>query len=105
MHIGDLRRRITIQQQSSIQDSYGEPVNTWTDIATVWASVNPINGREFFAGMQVKSEITTRITIRYLSTVKSSMRAIYRDITYDIQSVIDLNERHREMELMCRELV
>ncbi|HCZ15773.1 MAG TPA: head-tail adaptor, partial [Candidatus Accumulibacter sp.] len=46
---GTLRKRITLQQQSLSVDSYGQQVITWTDVATVWASLEPSVGRELVA--------------------------------------------------------
>lgn len=34
---GDLRQRITLQEQSTDIDGAGQPIDTWTDVATVWA--------------------------------------------------------------------
>lgn len=106
MNAGKLRHRITIQQQQeSTKDSYGALVESWLDVAaSIWASVEPLSGREFYAAQQVNSETTTRITIRYRSGVISKMRAVYGERIYDILSVIDPEERHIEMQLMCKEL-
>jgi SPP1 family predicted phage head-tail adaptor len=103
--LGRLRHRVTIQQQSSTQDGYGEQVNTWNDLITVWASVEPLKGREHFAAQQVKTETTTRIKMRYRAGIVSKMRVAYGSKTYDIMSVIDLEERHIELHLMCMELI
>ena len=105
MRIGELRHRIVIQQQSSIQDGYGQPVSSWIDVSTLWSSIEPLSGREFFAAQQVNSETTTRIKIRYLAGVVSKMRVVYGLKIYDILYVIDPEERHIEMQLMCKELI
>lgn len=103
--LGRLRHRVTIQQQSSTQDGYGEQVNTWSNLKTVWASVEPLQGRERFAAQQVQTETTTRIKMRYLAGIESKMRVAYGTKTYDIMSVIDLEERHIVLHLMCMELM
>lgn len=103
--LGRLRHRVTLQQQSSTQDGYGEQVNSWSDLKTVWASVEPLKGRELYAAQQVKTEITTRIKMRYRAGVVSKMRVVYGSKTYDILSVIDAEERHIELHLMCMELM
>lgn len=104
-NLGRLRHRITFQQQSSTQDGYGEQVNTWSNLKTVWASVEPLHGRERFAAQQVHSETTTRIKMRYQAGIESKMRALYGSKTYDILSVIDLEERRIVLHLMCMELI
>lgn len=105
MKIGDLRHRITLQKLEMVQNAYGEMTETWTDVSTVWASVNPISAREFFQAETVNSEITHKILIRYRENVKPSMRVKFKDRIFFIQSVINFNEKNEALQLMCKELV
>lgn len=101
-----LNKRITIQQltaDSPAQDDYGEPSNTWTEFATVWAAVEPIQGREFWAQQQVQSEVKVRVRTRYISGVLPNMRISYGSRILDIVEVIDPQEKHEELQLMCSE--
>ena len=100
-----LRHRITFQERATGQDEFGQPIDTWQDICTVWAAVEPLSGREFWAAQQVQAEVTTRIRIRYRQGIRPEMRVLYDGRTYDIQTVIDPEERHVELQLMCREVV
>lgn len=105
MRIGDLRHRVTIQEYSEIVDEYNTPVGgEWQEVCTVWAAVEPIQGREYILLHNTQSELTTRIRIRYRSGIKPAMRVKYGDRIFDIQSVIDPEERHIELQLMCREV-
>lgn len=103
MHSGALRHKIIIQQPAGVRDSNGQMVETWTTFATVWASVEPLQGREFFAADQINSEITTRIRLRYLSGITQDMRISFDSRIYDIRSIIQVREIHHEMQLMCKE--
>ena len=70
MRAGLLRHRIVIQQKGTIiRDSFGEPTPAWPILATVWAAVDPLRGREFAEQRQAGAEVTTRIRIRYRSDV------------------------------------
>ena len=103
---GRMNKRIIIQQEvvgNPPQDAYGVPNTTWGTFATVWAAVEPLQGREFWAQQQVQSEITTRVRIRYLAGVTSKMRILYGSRILNIKSPIDPKERHAEMQLMCSE--
>lgn len=104
MRPGKLRHRITLQQVTRTPDGIGGYTETWTDVATVWAAVEPLRGRELFDAEQVQSEITHRVRIRYRSGVDSSMRVRFGARLFRIQSVIDVDERHREIQLMCQEV-
>lgn len=103
---GILNKRITIQRKTSntpANNLYGEESYTWTTFAQMWASVEPVQGREFWAQQQVQSEISIRVRTRYLSGVLPDMRIVYGSRTFTIKSVIDYKEQHIELQLMCSE--
>jgi SPP1 family predicted phage head-tail adaptor len=104
MKISDLRHRITLQRKDIVKDPEGIAIETWADVATVWASVEPIRGREYFQAAAVNAENTVRFRIRYRPGIMPNMRVLYNGRTFNIQSVIDVNERHREIQLMCQEV-
>ncbi len=99
------RHRITLQELVTGQDEAGQPVQEWQDVATVWGAVEPLRGREYFAAAQVQAEVTTRIRIRYCRGIRPDMRVLYDGRLFDILSVIDPEERHRELQLMAREVI
>ncbi len=105
MAAGRFRHRITLQELVTGQDEAGQPVDMWQDVATVWAAVEPLRGREYFAAQQVQAEVTTRIRIRYRRGIRPEMRVLYDGRLFNILSVIDPEERHVELQLMCREVV
>lgn len=105
MRAGQLRQRVTIQEKDPTQDEYGEPAPTWSDVATVWAAVEPLRGGEFLEARRLGAEVTTRIRIRYRDGITPEMRVVGGDHTYDIEAVIHVEERQREIQLMCRELL
>ncbi len=104
---GRRNKQVTIQQKvtgSPAQNSYGEPQTSWEAVATdIWAAVEPIQGREFWAQQQVQSEVTVRVRIRYRSDIDAGMRVIYGSRILVIESVIDPKEAHEELQLMCSE--
>ena len=103
MRGGRLRHSVIIQTPTEVNDSHGQPIKTWATFATVYAAVEPISGREYFDAAQINSEITTKIIIRALSGVTTKMRISYDSRLYNIQSIINVRERDREMHLICSE--
>jgi SPP1 family predicted phage head-tail adaptor len=103
MDAGRLNRKITIQQASTAQDAYGQPVVGFTTLATVWAAVEPLTGGLLFAAKQAQSQVTVKVTIRYLATVTTAMQVAYGSHVYAIDAIIDFESRHETMELMCKE--
>lgn len=104
LEAGRLDKRVTLQAHGITQDANGTPVEGWSDVATVWAAVEPLSGREFFAAAQVQAEQMQRITIRYRTGVTTAMRVTWAGRVFDITAVIDWRERHEALQLMCREL-
>lgn len=105
MQAGRLRHRVTVQRSTDSIDQYGDQTPTWASLGTVWASVEPLSGREYFAAAQMQSEVSTRIVIRPISgvTLTPKDRVKFGSRYFDIQSVINRDERNRELQLLCVE--
>lgn len=106
MNPGKLNKRITIQQKIASQtDEEGNPIEKWEDVVTVWAAVKPLRGREFWQAASVNAENTIRVEIRYRKGITNNMRILYGNRLLDINSVIDVEEKHCDIHLMCREVL
>ncbi|MDZ7370255.1 MAG: phage head closure protein [candidate division KSB1 bacterium] len=105
MNPGLFRHRITIQQKTKVQNEYGEEMADWVDVAIVWANVNPISGREFFAAEAVSSEVTHKIHMRYRSGITPDMRIKFKERYFQIVAVMNLQEKNVELQLLCKELI
>lgn len=103
MQSGKLRHLVTIQQFAPVQNATGEPVKTWSDVVSVYGRVEPLSGREFFQGQQFNSEIRAVIKVRYCTGISTRMRALYAGRIYNIEAVINTDERDRELQLVCSE--
>lgn len=100
-----LSKRVTLQTATETRDTDGSVIQTWSDTATVRAAVEPLVGREYWAAQQINAERTVRFRIRYRSGVTPKMRVSYDSRVFDIKSAINVNERGRELVLMCEEVV
>ncbi len=104
--IGERRQRVVFQQATITQDAAGEPDKTWTTIATQWALVAPLRGRERQNASETMAEVTTRIVTRNNSTVSALSpgdRATWSGHTYDIKAVIARDHRRSELEILAVE--
>lgn len=101
MRIGKLRHQVEIQEFTIIEDEIGVGTQEWITTSTVWASVEPLKGREYWAAAMVQAETTVKVTIRYLPGITPDHRLKFRGRIYDIQSIINTEERNQELELMC----
>lgn len=99
---GVMRERVKLQRPEVGIDARGQAVDTWVDVATVWARVEPLRGREYFAAAQVQDTADARITIRHRTDVAATWRAIHRGTPYALVSPpIDPHARKETLELMC----
>jgi len=100
-----LNKRITILRKPlpEDQDDSGQPLDDWIPVATVWAAIEPLRGREFFAAQAVNAEVTTRIRIRYRSDVDRKMIARHKDAEFEILYTINPEFRNVELQLMSKE--
>lgn len=103
MRAGRLNHLITIQEPTEIQDTTGQAVKSWGTFAQVWANIEPLSGREFLDAQQINAETKVRIRIRKLDDVTQKMRVSYDSKVYNINTIIHVHERQREMHLMCSE--
>ncbi len=102
---GNLRHQITIEQVVEGRDSFNAVTEEWVPIVTLWASVEPIRGREFFEAQRVNAEISHRIKVRYYPGITSKMRARFGERIFRIEAALNIEERNREIHLMCVEAV
>ena len=87
MHAGELRHRIQLQSYTLSQDAFGAPTKAWSTYATVWASVEPLSGREALIAQQANPELSHLVTIRYNSTVNAATRVLHDYAAQTIEGI------------------
>ena len=107
MQAGQLRHKLDIEKELATQDNYGQPTQEWVAfLSGIWAAIEPLSGREYYAAQQAIAEISHMVRIRYKAGIKPKMRVKLGDARYfNIVSVIDIKEAHRELHLMCTEVI
>lgn len=96
MNAGDLNRRITVLRRSAGVDSFNEPVDTWTSLTTVWASMTPISDGERLRAGETLAQRAARFVIRYSATAASvdpRDRLTFDGDTYEINGVKEISRR------------
>ncbi|KAA0017110.1 phage head closure protein [Salinicola corii] len=106
MRAGRLRHRVTIQRQGEGKDELGQPVEGWEDVATVWAEVTGLSGREYIASGGEQSEVSMQVLMRYRTGIDETMQVIHPPPTgggeiYEIISALP-DARRRQLILMCK---
>lgn len=103
--VNRLRHRVTILRPPGPEDvdEYGQPLDEFVPVATVWAGIEPLRGREYFSAMSEHAEVTTRIRIRYRSDIDRTMRVRHGETEFEILHIIHPEFGKKELQLMCKE--
>lgn len=102
MKIGDLRHRITLQKYIETTDDEGFSTQQWQDIATVWASVENLYGREYWQAAAIQAENTVKFTIRYRKDLSSDMRIKFQGQHYEIISIDNIKYKNEYIEIKAK---
>lgn len=70
---------------------------------SVAAFVTPTTGREYEESQKIRAETTYKISTRYFRGINSTHRILYDNREFEIVSVLDLNERHEELQIIAAE--
>lgn len=103
MFSGRLRSRITLQRRSVTRDATGAEVETWAELSTVWADIEALPGREFWASQAVTSSQVLRFRVRYLAGVTTLDRILYDGRLWNIRSAPP-DPNSRELVLTAEEV-
>lgn len=88
---GRMDRRITIQRATTVADDYGTPIETWADVATVWASKSfPATGSGEVQFDAVHLATTNVVfTINYRRDLLHTDRLVEGENIYDITRIAE----------------
>jgi SPP1 family predicted phage head-tail adaptor len=94
---------VTFESRKTGRDEFGQPLEGWDVVATLWASVDPVSGRELMTAQQTQSEITHRIRCRYRAGIETAQRILFDGRAFDIQSAINPREVGASLEILAIE--
>lgn len=101
MKAGPLNSRITIQHLVAGQEPDGQPVDVWTELATVWANIRNLRGSEAIRADKDTSTVQTSIRIRRRNDVTAAMRVVYGSTVYEIKAVLPDEIERDKVDLVC----
>ena len=111
MKSGTLRHYVKQRRLPGTLDAVGQPVQTWNEIDSFWANVEPTNGREFFGAEHFVSEVDTQIQFRYKSDVLPQDRIEVPTVdgtsvnTYEVMAIVQPKLQERELTLLCKQIL
>lgn len=62
-----------------------------------------MSGREYEESQKIRPETTYKISTRYFKGITPELRILYGTREFEIVPVLDLNERHEELQIVAVE--
>lgn len=104
MRSGKLRHYADLQSPTASAGTMGGLALTFAHDSYSWARIEPQAGSEATNAGGTRSRNPVLITIRYHSTVKPTWRVVLGSKTYEVNAIVNMDERNREMQLHCTEV-
>lgn len=105
MRSGNLKNKVAFETYAETQNDFGEVIKGYSDFKTVYASIVPLSGKEYFSAQQINAEISHKIECRYFAGVLPTMRIVYGTRIFNIESVINIREANKTLQIMCTEVI
>ena len=101
--IGAMRHRVILEAPLRVPDGAGGVIETWSEVATLWARIADRSGSESFSADGISGRLTHEITLRPHPDLvpRNRMRTMTR--TYHILAVRTLGEPTSRLTCLCEE--
>jgi SPP1 family predicted phage head-tail adaptor len=100
---GAMRTELSLQQAELAPDGMGGHAQSWQEIATVFARIEPVAADARFGAGQTLEHVTHRITLRHRTDLASGMRFARGSRIFEIVAAHDPDETQRYLVCRCRE--
>lgn len=101
-----MRHTITFLSRDDAQNGYGEEL-VWSEMATCFASVEPLIGNEFYTADATQSKVELKFRCWYFDSpaISNENRVRYNANDYEILSVVDYKNLNREWLIYAKKVV
>lgn len=111
------------ERKAAPLDHFGGESDAWSELCREWVSLEPLAGRELFEAQQVQSQITQKARLTHSPTAagirthdrfKIALPVLVNEDEpnadenfriFEIESIVNVREQNRELELMVIERV
>ena len=100
---GLLRSELALQAATTAPDGLGGHTESWAEIATVFARIEPVSATSSFGPDQTVETVTHRVTLRWRNGVAAGMRFVRQARIFDIVTVHDPDDTGRYLVCRARE--
>lgn len=103
-----VKRHIVVIEQpeeGATPDAKGDEQLTFETFKTVYASIEPLTGRELQFAEQMHGNVTHKVTIRYTSGITKRMRLKWRNRYFNLAPILNTEEADVDMMFYATEVV
>ena len=104
MRIGSLNKIIDLEAPTKVDDGMGSFTTVWTVVAdSIRAAIWTVGATETIRSSAPTIIATHKVRIRYRSVMSPAWRISWAGQYFDIKGIIDPEERHKFLDLLCKE--
>lgn len=101
--IGRLRYKVALQKATDTADGGGGRSQVFNTIAELFADIRPTGGDETDRQGKVQPKTQYKIIIRHRADISTDYRISYDSRIFQIQNILNIDERDRFLELAVSE--
>jgi len=108
-HSGRFNKRVSLHGPVVRGDEIGNQIEQHDELIRVWAMIKTLKGSEYYAAAQTNAVYVTRFVVRYskqlealLQQHKTKIEIHYKQVVYDIQSVINDDEMNQTFTILTK---
>lgn len=102
MRAGARRHKIKIEVPTNTRSSIGGVTITWTEFKSLWASIETFKTYERQSAEAAWPGADVKMGVKYVAGLLPTMRIVYGGKIYSILGINDIEERHRDLEIVCK---
>ena len=103
MRLGNLNHLMTLETPTGTPNSFGEVVSAFQPAFQLWVSLEPLSQAERERAAAVQQVTTNRMTCHYQPEISGNCRFRCENRIFDIVSIVDVKELHRELQITVAE--
>ena len=103
INIGKLNKRITFLAYNEVDDELGQKTQDLKVVKTVWGSLYPTRGYEYYEAQKLRAKTTFKVYVRYIPDITNDNYIKYKDKFYAIESVNNVDMENKILEIYATE--
>ena len=101
---GDLRHPVTLLKPNRTVNEKGRPIVTYADVIEVYAKMQDVGEKDFYAAQAAGAADTVTFTVRWREEITADWRIRHHGQASEILEINHLGYRGDYMRLKCRRI-